>query len=200
MRMAKSFFTQRHPWCCPSPGRVAWVSVYLLAAGLPLVQAQVLVVEPLLLQPSPLLQEQINPLVRREMPAFVSGQHIFGRTDLETVVGGDAMLRKGGHCAMLIDQKMNDGIPVPFFGRPAMTAPAIAQFARRLDCVLVPVQAERVKGAHFRITVHPPLELPRSDDRTADEQAMMVSINQFVEQWVRAHTEQWLWLHRRWAD
>ena len=30
---------------------------------------------------------------------------------------------------MLVDQKLNDGIPVPFFGRPAMTAPALAQMA-----------------------------------------------------------------------
>ena len=70
---------------------------------------------------------------------------------------------------MLIDQKMNDGIAVPFFGRDAMTAPAIAQFGLRLGCVLVPVRTERLKGAHFRVTISPPLDIAPTGDRTADE-------------------------------
>jgi Kdo2-lipid IVA lauroyltransferase/acyltransferase len=101
---------------------------------------------------------------------------------------------------ILIDQKMNDGIPVPFFGRDAMTAPAIAQFAVRLGCVLVPARTERLTGARFRITVYPPLELPATGDRGADERAIMVAINQIVEGWIRERPEQWLWLHRRWPD
>jgi KDO2-lipid IV(A) lauroyltransferase len=111
-----------------------------------------------------------------------------------------SLLRGGGHVAMLVDQKMNDGIPVPFFGRDAMTAPAIAQFGLRLGCVIVPVRTERLNGARFRITVYPPLDLPHSGDRAADERATMVTINGMVEDWVRARPEQWLWLHRRWPD
>ena len=111
-----------------------------------------------------------------------------------------SLLRHGGHAAMLVDQKMNDGIAVPFFGRDAMTAPAIAQFALRLGCVLVPVRTERLGGAHFRVTVYPPLDLPASGDRAADERAVMVAINQIIEDWVRERPEQWLWLHRRWPD
>jgi len=111
-----------------------------------------------------------------------------------------SLLRSGGHVAMLVDQKMNDGIPVPFFGRDAMTAPAIAQFGLRLGCVIVPVRTERLRGARFRITVLPPLDLPDTGDRAADERAVMVRINKLVEDWVRARPEQWLWLHRRWPD
>ena len=111
-----------------------------------------------------------------------------------------SLLRGGGHVAMLVDQKMNDGIAVPFFGRDAMTAPAIAQFGLRLGCVIVPVRTERLKGARFRITVCPPLDLPDTGDRAADERAVMVRINGMVEDWVRARPEQWLWLHRRWPD
>jgi Kdo2-lipid IVA lauroyltransferase/acyltransferase len=111
-----------------------------------------------------------------------------------------SLLRSGGHVAMLVDQKMNDGIAVPFFGRDAMTAPAIAQFGLRLGCVIVPVRTERLKGARFRITVFPPLDLPDTGDRAADERAVMMRINKLVEDWVRARPEQWLWLHRRWPD
>jgi KDO2-lipid IV(A) lauroyltransferase len=110
------------------------------------------------------------------------------------------LIRQGGHAGMLVDQKMNDGIPIPFFGRDAMTASAIAQFALRFDCVLVPTHTERLAGARFRITVHAPLEMKSTGDRTADEREIMTRINAMIEDWVRARPEQWLWLHRRWPD
>jgi Kdo2-lipid IVA lauroyltransferase/acyltransferase len=52
-----------------------------------------------------------------------------------------ATLRRGAHLAMLANQKMNDGIPVPFFGRSAMTAPALAALALRFDCDVLPARA-----------------------------------------------------------
>jgi Kdo2-lipid IVA lauroyltransferase/acyltransferase len=109
-------------------------------------------------------------------------------------------LRRGGHLAMLVDQKMNDGIPVPFFGRDAMTAPAIARFSLRFRCPIVPIRVERLDGARFRFTVLPPIEIADADDATADVLARMTRINAEVERWVRACPEQWLWVHRRWPD
>jgi KDO2-lipid IV(A) lauroyltransferase len=66
-----------------------------------------------------------------------------------------ATLRRGAHLTMLADQKMNDGIPIPFFGHPAMTAPALAALALRFDCDVLPARVERLAGAHFRLTVFP---------------------------------------------
>ncbi len=57
------------------------------------------------------------------------------------------VLAEGKHICMLVDQKMNDGIPVPFFGRAAMTAPALARLALRYDCVVLPCRVERVRAA-----------------------------------------------------
>jgi KDO2-lipid IV(A) lauroyltransferase len=111
-----------------------------------------------------------------------------------------AMLRRGAHLTMLADQKMNDGIPVPFFGRPAMTAPALAALALRFDCDLLPARVERLRGARFRLTVFPPLPLSRSDDHHADVATLMTRVNQTLEGWVRDRPEQWFWLHRRWPD
>jgi KDO2-lipid IV(A) lauroyltransferase len=66
--------------------------------------------------------------------------------------------------------------------------------------VLVPVRTERLRGANFRVTVYPPLEIAPSGQREADEYEIMLRINRIVEDWVRARPEQWLWLHRRWPD
>lgn len=107
-------------------------------------------------------------------------------------------LKSGRHLAMLVDQKMNDGIPVPFFGRDVMTAPALAELALRYDCPVVPARITRLKGARFRLMALAPLELIRTGDHQADVAANMAQVNALIEQWVRDTPEQWLWLHNRW--
>jgi KDO2-lipid IV(A) lauroyltransferase len=109
-------------------------------------------------------------------------------------------LRRGAHLTLLADQKMNDGIPVPFFGRPAMTAPALAVLALRFDCDVLPARVERLDGARFRLTVFPPLPLPRSGEFHADVATLMARVNATLEAWIRDRPEQWLWVHRRWPD
>jgi KDO2-lipid IV(A) lauroyltransferase len=109
-------------------------------------------------------------------------------------------LKGGKHLGMVVDQKMNDGIAIPFFGRDAMTAPALAELALRFDCPVVPVRVERLEGARFRITIDPPLDLDVTGERRADITAAMVKVNALIESWVREHPEQWLWLHNRWPD
>ena len=111
-----------------------------------------------------------------------------------------ATLRRGAHLTMLADQKMNDGIQVPFFGRPAMTASALAARALRFDCDVLPARVERLDGARFRLTVFPPLPLPRTGDSHADAAALMAQVNAILERWIRDRPEQWFWVHRRWPD
>jgi len=111
-----------------------------------------------------------------------------------------AALRRGGHLSMLVDQKLNDGIPVPFFGRLAMTAPALALLALHFDCDVLPARVERLGGARFRLTICPPLAVPKTGNRNADVLALMTAVNATVEAWIRERPEQWFWLHRRWPD
>ncbi len=111
-----------------------------------------------------------------------------------------AALKAGKSLAMLVDQKMNDGIAVPFFGRPAMTAPALAELALRYDCTVLPARVDRLGGARFRLTVFPPLRVDRSGDRRTDIHSAMVAVNRCLEDWIRERPEQWLWLHRRWPE
>lgn len=117
--------------------------------------------------------------------------------------GAAAMLetmRAGGHIGLLIDQKLNEGIPVDFFGRPAMTGTALAAFALRYRCPVIPARVIRLEGCRFRILIEPPLELPDTGDRKGDIEALTTTCTAIVERWVREHPEQWLWMHRRWRD
>ena len=109
-----------------------------------------------------------------------------------------AHLQAGGSLGMLVDQKMNDGIAVPFFGRPAMTAPAMAQLALRFDLPILPAYVLRLGPARFRMIVEAPLSVPLSGERRADIHAITLAMNATLERWIRAHPGSWLWLHRRW--
>ncbi len=111
-----------------------------------------------------------------------------------------AHLRRGGVLGMLVDQKLNEGLAVPFFGRPAMTTPALAQFALRFRCPVIPVRSVRLGPARFRVICEPPMELPDTSDRTADVYALSLAMNAMLERWIREQPKSWLWLHRRWPE
>ncbi|MEO5672917.1 MAG: LPS assembly protein LptD, partial [Ramlibacter sp.] len=70
---------------------IALAACALLQSGAARGQAQ----EALPLKPSPLLREGITDVTRDQLPTYLSGQRVTGRTDLETVVEGDAQLRRG---------------------------------------------------------------------------------------------------------
>jgi KDO2-lipid IV(A) lauroyltransferase len=103
-------------------------------------------------------------------------------------------LKEGVPVAMLVDQKMNDGSPVPFFGRDAMTATAVAQMAIKLQVPLFLARVVRTDGAHFHVTLHEPLKC----DPGADPIDVMAGINAQFERWIREHPAQWFWVHNRW--
>ena len=110
------------------------------------------------------------------------------------------LLYRGRRLGMVVDQKMNNGISVPFFGMAAMTAPAVAQLALRFACPLIPARMERLGGCRFRLSFFPPLVLPSTGNHHADAETTMRAINALFEEWIRDKPGQWLWLHRRWPD
>ncbi|MEE4207870.1 MAG: lysophospholipid acyltransferase family protein [Parvularcula sp.] len=102
-------------------------------------------------------------------------------------------LKEGYSLSMLVDQKLNDGIEVPLLGYPAMTPPAAARLARKLNLPIIPLQMTRRPGAHFLVTVHDPIE---PGDRTVEE--LTTRINAILGDFILARPDQWLWFHRRW--
>lgn len=108
------------------------------------------------------------------------------------------LLRSGKAILLLADQKTNEGIAVPFFGRDAMTTPAPAALALKLKVPMIFASNKRLGGARFAVTVYPPLDFTPSGDDDADMRAMTGAINLRLEEMVRADPGQWLWIHRRW--
>ena len=105
--------------------------------------------------------------------------------------------KKKENIGMLIDQKMNDGIETQFFGHKAMTASAIAKFAIKYKCPIIPTLCEREKGINFKITYFPPIT-HKTIVKLKTEKNIMNHLNKQVESWILQNPEQWMWAHNRW--
>lgn len=108
-------------------------------------------------------------------------------------------LAGGGHLILVVDQKINTGMEIPFFGRGAFTGDAVARFAMRFDCPVFPVRTERLEDGRFKVTVEEPWTFP-ADGTDDDVRAALTRINRRLEEWIRMRPGQWLWMHKRWPD
>ncbi len=107
-------------------------------------------------------------------------------------------LAKGSPVALMNDQKFNEGIPVPFFGHLAMTAPGPTRLALKYGVPIVPVSTVRTGPARFRIEFHTPFVPEDTGHPEADIERAVQRITGFIEAQVRAEPGQWFWQHRRW--
>jgi len=109
-----------------------------------------------------------------------------------------AQLRGDKSLCMLVDQKLREGIGVPFFGRDAMTTPAPAVLALKTGAHIVIAANRRLPGARFHVTVFPMLDFAPSGDEDRDTLALTAAITAKIEEVVREDPGQWLWIHNRW--
>ena len=107
-------------------------------------------------------------------------------------------LKNNRHVAIIFDQKYNQGPLIRFFGVPAKTSTAFADLALKFKCPVVPGFVVRDKGAHFKLCLYPPISLQRSDGSDLSAEEIIAQANTLLEELIRRHPSQWLWLHRRW--
>jgi len=107
------------------------------------------------------------------------------------------VLHQKGFVVMLCDQKLREGIPVPLFGREAMTAPAIAVLALKFQVPIIMARSIRQQDGHYEMEISKPLVFPEEVNTDKAVQKIMTDINAIFEQWIHENPEQWLWIHRR---
>jgi KDO2-lipid IV(A) lauroyltransferase len=109
-----------------------------------------------------------------------------------------SQLRGNKSLCMLVDQKLREGIAVPFFGREALTTPAPAALALKTDTRILIAANRRLPGARFAVTVHAMPEFIPGGDDAEDIKTLTAAIQAQIEKIVRADPGQWLWIHNRW--
>lgn len=113
--------------------------------------------------------------------------------------GGRALMKAakdGANIGILIDQKYNEGVSVPFFGRDAMTNPIFVQLAQKFGHDLVPIRIIREDSCHFRFIIEKPMTFEKDEAL----ETVIKRANETLESWIKDKPGQWLWLHRRWKD
>lgn len=137
-----------------------------------------------------------NLALRCQKPAV---KHIL-RRNKNGVKGLKSLMRRGEHALLLIDQKVEQGISIPFLGRNAMAAKGVARTYLTENCALLPARSERLHDSHFLVTFYPPIEFTPVGDQHQDMYHLLLKIHTMIGEWIIERPSQWLWIHRRWTD
>jgi Kdo2-lipid IVA lauroyltransferase/acyltransferase len=111
------------------------------------------------------------------------------------------VLKHGGVVGILADHNtsLEEGVIVDFFGIPAATTSGLARIALRTGAAVVPVFVSwDAQLRQYRLGFEPALELKRTGDEETDIRENTAWFTKIIEDWIRAHPDQWLWVHKRW--
>jgi Kdo2-lipid IVA lauroyltransferase/acyltransferase len=113
------------------------------------------------------------------------------------------ILKDGGTLGILADQNTmpGEGIFVDFFGKAACTTTGIARVALHTDAAVVPGYAYWDTSLRkYRLRFEPPVELIRTGNAERDIQENTQRFTKVIEEIIRKHPEQWVWIHARWKN
>jgi KDO2-lipid IV(A) lauroyltransferase len=133
----------------------------------------------------------VERLVRDVRARYALGLHGKGRKAARGLLS--AMIKQEP-VGMLVDQKANDGIAVPFFGHDAMTSDVVAHLVMKYDPIVLPTRCVRLDGCAFRLEVEPPMIFTQP----RDAESIMREVHGVLERWIREDPSQWFWVHKRW--
>ena len=96
--------------------------------------------------------------------------------------------------AVMIDQRVSEGILSNFFNQDALTTTLPAQLVKKFNISIVPVYIERIDGLNFKIIINNPLNFSKQ----SSIQNITDKLNQILEKMILKKPEQWIWSHNRW--
>lgn len=146
-------------------------------------------------------QMELAALYRKNEKALIEHKMTKGRGQYVHPIAREntrAMVRwikKNGFAWYAADQDYGrkQSIFVPFFNIPTATITATTRFVKLTGAPVIPMTQQRIgNGKKIKVTLHPPLENMGTD---AEQDA--ITINRFLEHYLKQHPEDYLWIHRR---
>ena len=101
---------------------------------------------------------------------------------------------EGYSTALMIDQRVSQGIKSNFFNEEAFTTTIPAQLVKKFNIPVVPIFIERYEGIKFKMKVFKPVHFSVEDtieNITAD-------LNKILEKMILDNPNNWIWSHNRW--
>ena len=105
-------------------------------------------------------------------------------------------LKKNNSIALMIDQRVTEGIKINFFGNLASTTTIPAQIIKKYKCDLVPIYIERKNKHFFKMYVSQPIVI--NSEKTNEE--ISIHLNKILEKMILKNPDQWIWTHDRWRE
>jgi KDO2-lipid IV(A) lauroyltransferase len=147
----------------------------------------------------------VRPVSNRRVDALVNRYRcLSGNRPIDKNKSARAILKvlgEAGTVGILMDHNtsLDEGVFVNFFGVPASTSSGLARLALRTDAAVVPGfllwDASRRK---YRLRFEPAVEISRTGNEEADVRENTQRFTRVIEDFIRVHPDQWLWVHKRW--
>jgi KDO2-lipid IV(A) lauroyltransferase len=140
----------------------------------------------------PLNNKFLNPLMEGIRVQYICKNQIKkGSAGTRKLVSN---FKNGQSVALMIDQRVSEGIKSKFFDNPALTTTIPAQFVKKFKTKIVPIYIERLKNDNFNIKIHNPINF--SENETLD--TITLRLNKILEKMILHNPNQWIWTHNRW--
>ena len=114
-----------------------------------------------------------------------------GRSSIRSLIN---YFKEGYSIALMIDQRVSEGIKLNFFGSNAYTTTIPAQFVKKFNCKIVPIFIERKNQIKFKIKIYKPISYSKDDNILK----VTKQLNEWLEQMILKKPSQWIWSHDRW--
>ena len=104
------------------------------------------------------------------------------------------LIKDGYSIALMIDQRVSEGILCKFFEREAFTTTIPAQTVKKYNLKVVPVYIERSKNYYFKVKINDPITF--NNDHSIHD--ITYDLNTKLENMIKKNPDQWIWSHNRW--
>ena len=134
----------------------------------------------------------LNPIMERIRKKYICKKQI-----KKGIAGTKELLKNfknGSSIALMIDQRVTEGVMCDFFGQKARTTTIPAQFVKKFNAKIVPVYIQRFDNNKFKLEFDSDIEF--KSDETLD--AITLKLNKILEEMILKNPDQWIWTHNRW--
>ena len=140
----------------------------------------------------PLNNNFLNPIMEN-----IRKKHICRKQIKKGISGTKEILKhfkSGTSVALMIDQRVTEGMKSLFFKNYAFTTTIPAQFIKKFNCKIVPIYIERKNNENFMLEIMKPINF--DNDQTTEN--ITLKLNQLLENMIVRNPHQWIWSHNRW--
>ena len=140
----------------------------------------------------PLNNYFLNPIMENIRKKYICKKQI-----QKGISGTKELLREfknGTSIALMIDQRVSEGVKCNFFGEEALTTTIPAQFIKKFDAEVVPIHIERSIDENFKIKIFDNVQFSKNDS----VEKITLELNRILEKMIITNPNQWIWTHNRW--